>query len=457
MSLRLRLLITIGLSVAVLWAGAALWMLRDLDRSLQRTLDERLAMSARMVAGLLVQSGAGSSSPISAQGALTVPGSRGMACQVRTLRGEVIATTRGQGRAPIAVRAPGYRTAVVDGHEWRTYTLRTDAFDITTADRLDERALLRERIALAAGVPFLIAALGGLLALWFGTGRALAPLAELRRALAGRPPDATEPVEGSRLPAELRPLVVALNGLLERMGQALERERNFTNHAAHELRTPLTIIDTHLQVARLTAGEAAQDSLADAATGVSRMRGTLEQLLMLARVEGRVSFDDGTRITVAEVLQHAIALAGVDATQRVSVAGLSSSIVLDVPPPLAVAAVRNLIDNALRYSPCDSPVEVVIESGNDTARIIISDRGPGMSQDEVALSTRRFWRGRATPGGSGLGLALVDAIARRFRGAIELAPRAPHGLRASLELPVHPTACTGTGVDLHCKPTASSA
>lgn len=437
MSLRLRLLLAIGLSVAVLWTGAALWMLRDLDRSLQRTLDERLAMSARMVAGLLVQSGGSSGSPITAQGALSVPGSRGMACQIRSLRGEVIATTRGD-RAPIPAAIPGYRTAVVDGRAWRTYTLRTDDFDITTADRLDERALLRKRIALAAGVPFLIAAVGGLLALWLGTGRALAPLAGLRRTLAARSPEATDPINGGRLPAELQPLIAALNDLLERMRQALERERNFTNDAAHELRTPLTIIDTHLQVARLSAGDAALGSIADAATGVARMRATLEQLLMLARVEARVSFDDGTHATAEEALARAVDLCGEAASGRVKINGSpGNAATLDVPPPLAVAALRNLLDNALRYSPLEQPVEISMQRDGRDVLFTVSDRGRGMTFQQIQTATRRFWRGQDGQGGSGLGLAIADAIARRFGGslAFESGPP-PGGLTATLRLPL---------------------
>lgn len=434
MSLRLRLLLAIGLSVSVLWTGGALWMLRDLDRSLQRTLDERLAMSARMVAGLLAQSTPRSESPISAQGALMVPGSRGMACQIRSLRGEIIATTRGSGRAAIDVGMPGYRTVLVDGHSWRTYTLRTDDFDITTADRLDERSMLRTRIGLAAGVPFLIAALGGLLALWFGAGRALAPLAGLRRTLASRPPDATDLVDGSRLPAELRPLIDALNAHLERVSEALLRERNLTNDAAHELRTPLTIIDTHLQLARLTAGEAAQQPLDDAAIGVARMRATLEQLLMLARVEGSISFEDGSQVTPSDALAQAIAVAG-QAGNRVTVTQQKDSSVLAVPPQLAVAALRNLIDNALRYSPTQSRVEVVVEHKPASVRFTISDCGPGLTADEARSATRRFWRGQSSPCGSGLGLALVNAIARRFGGALDLLPREPTGLAAVLDLP----------------------
>lgn len=440
MSLRLRLLLAIGLSLAVLWTGATLWMLRDLDRSLQNTLDERLEMSARMVAGLISQSGSQGAMSISAKGALTVPGSQGMACQIRSLRGDVIATTRDGGGDPIAVSMPGFRTTLIDGQYWRTYTLRTDAFDITTADRLDERTLLQRRIALAAGLPFLIAAIGGLAALWFGVARVLAPLAGLRRTLASRDPDATDPVDGSRLPSELRPLIDALNGLLERVSDAIQRERNFTNDAAHELRTPLTAINTHLQVARLATNDSAREPLADAATGVERLRSTLDQLLMLARIEGRLSFDEGMHITAAETIERALAAARADALDRVIVSEVERAVKLDVPPQLAVVALRNLIDNALRYSPLGS--RVVVECRADAAFVHfrVADCGPGLSAEEARAATRRFWRGRASAGGSGLGLALVEAIANRFGGSISLAPRQPQGLIAELVLSVRGSA-----------------
>ncbi|MHB8912975.1 MAG: histidine kinase dimerization/phospho-acceptor domain-containing protein, partial [Lysobacter sp.] len=335
-------------------------MLRDLDRNLQHTLDERLAMSARMVSGLLAQSRIGTDRPsvVVARDAVTVPGSRGIACQIRSLRGEVVAMTQGAPSPLMSAAGAGYRTQTLDGARWRTYTLQTGGFSITTADSLDERAGLRRRIALAAGLPFLIAAIGGLLALWVGAGRGLAPLDRLRRTLTQRQPDTIEPLDAQSLPSELRPLIESLNHLLHRIAQAVHRERNFTNDAAHELRTPLTAIDTHLQVARLTTGEDAQQALADAGEGVRRMRATLDQLLMLARVEGRLPFDEGEWISAEEVVNRAISASAPGAAARILRSGDGGTAALAVPPALAVAALRNLIDNALRYSPAQSVVEV---------------------------------------------------------------------------------------------------
>ncbi|MEO6517540.1 MAG: ATP-binding protein [Pseudoxanthomonas sp.] len=436
MSLRLRLVLTIGIALAVLWSVAALWMLHDLDRNLQHTLDERLAMSARMVSGLLGQSriGVPGASAMRVQNAVTVPGSRGIACQIRSLRGEVIAVTQGAPNAVMNVPVSGYRTQTLDGTRWRTYTFQSGAYSITTADSFDERASLRHRIAFAVGLPFLIAAVGGLLALWIGASRALGPLERLRLTLAARQPDTIEPLDSRALPTELRPLIDSLNQLLHRVAQAVHRERNFTNDAAHELRTPLTAIDTHLQVARLTTGEDARHALADAGQGVHRMRATLDQLLMLARVEGRLPFDEGEFVSADEVVNRVLEACGSASASRIVRSGDAGTSVLAVPPALVVAALRNLVENALRYSDADSPVHVVADQVGEAVRFRVIDWGRGFESGDHAQAMQRFWRGR-TGNGSGLGLPIVHAIANRYGGHIRLLAGDSQGTVAELVLP----------------------
>ncbi len=436
MSLRLRLVLIIGLAVAVLWGAAAAWMLRDLDHNLQHTLDDRLAMSARMVSGLLDQraSLAHDDAGTRLSDVVQVPGGHGIACQIRSLRGEVVATTRNVSNALSAGAMAGYHTRTVDGKQWRTFTLHTGGLSITTADRIDERDSLRRQIAVAAGVPFLIASIGGLLALWFGTTRGLAPLGRLRRELSHRRPDALTPLASANLPSELLPLVRTLNRLLQRVAEAVLRERHFTNDAAHELRTPLTAVSTHLQVARITSGEASETALADAAEGVHRMRSTLDQLLLLARVEGQLPFDGDDCIDADETLSRAIADSGKDAAARVMRCGEGGSSVLAVPPALAIVALRNLIDNALRYSLKDARVDVSIQADDSLVSFRVVDRGQGLAPDDIARAKQRFWRGRQG-GGSGLGLTIVDAIAHRYGGRLQLSAGAGSGVVAQLELP----------------------
>lgn len=439
MSLRLRLVLGIGVALTVLWTMAATWMFRDLDRNLQRTLDERLAMSANMVSGLMLQSVALDSRDASPLvDAVTVPGKRGMACQVRSLRGEVIAATRGAAAVPMDGAVEGYATRSADGMQWRTFTLHGDGFSITTADSMTERNELRRGIALAAGLPFMIAAIGGLVALWLGVGRGLSPLESLRRSVASRAPHATTMLETVALPLELRPLAETLNEHQRRTSAAVQRERNFTNDAAHELRTPLTAIDTHLQVARMTSGNEREDALADAGEGVARLRSTLEQLLLLARVEGRVAFDESEAATARQAVERAIADAQAPASKRVTCRGPEPSPVLAMPAALAGVALRNLIDNALRYSPSDSPVEVLIEDAADPGAVdfIVIDRGVGLGE-QTDRAAERFWRGSAiaSGSGSGLGLTIVMAIAQRYGGRLELSAGESGGTRACLRLP----------------------
>lgn len=439
MSLRLRLVVGIGIALIVLWTAAATWMFRDLDRNLQSTLDERLAMSASMVSGLMQQSSTMSDRGESAlQAAVTVPGKRSMACQVRSLRGEILAATKDASNLPMDGDTPGYATRTADGTQWRTYTLHTGEFSITTADSMTERDDLRRGIALAVGLPFLIAAVGGLVALWLGVGRGLAPLERLRRTVAAHDLHNVELLETAALPTELQPLAETLNQHQQRTAAAMGRERHFTNDAAHELRTPLTAIDTHLQVARMTAGDARDQALADAGEGVVRLRSTLEQLLLLARVEGRLLFDESEATNAEDAVECAIADAQSGAFERVEYCGPARSPKLAMPAALAGIALRNLIDNALRYSPDDTRVDVLIEDlpEENAVDFTVLDRGMGLgpAPDRVA---ERFWRGKtvAAGSGSGLGLTIVEAIAQRYGGLLELTGGDGGGTRARLRLP----------------------
>jgi len=276
--------------------------------------------------------------------------------------------------------------------------------------------------------------MGGLLALWIGANRGLAPLDRLRHTLAERQPDTIEPLDTRSLPTELKPLIESLNHLLHRIAQAVHRERNFTNDAAHELRTPLTAIDTHLQVARLTTGEEAQQALADAGEGVRRMRATLDQLLMLARVEGRLAFDEGEFISAEEVVSRVMAASTPEAASRMVRSGDGGASVLAVPPALVVAALRNLTDNALRYSGAGSPVDLVIDEEGAAVRFRVIDRGPGFAPGEHEQAMQRFWRGRKGSG-SGLGLPIVHAIVTRYGGHLRLVAGDDMGTVAELVLP----------------------
>ncbi|HTD05605.1 MAG TPA: ATP-binding protein [Undibacterium sp.] len=446
MSIRLRLLAIIGMSLTMLWSLVAIWMFLDVRNELRTALDDRLVASARMVAGLVSQL-----PPVGGKGdsPLNVIARDGLACEVSLLRGEVMAQTiitRTAGSPGLADAAPGYGTHVFGGKQWRTYVLKQGDIRIATADRIDVRETLLRDIALAAGVPFAVALIGSLLLLWFGIGRGLAPLERMRATLARRRPDDDVPLPASDAPSELRPLVHTIHHLLERVQGTIARERRFTDDAAHELRTPLTAIKTHLQVARIAstrpqAAEVMAQALGGADQGVLRLQSTLDQLLLLARLDGPVEQASAECTEAGAAARQAIEDAQSDhggAVGRLVFEAEDVPIPLAIPAALLVSALRNLLDNALRYSPATVPVVLRIER-IDAGRVCFSvlDEGPGLTEAECAQAVQRFWRRSNGAQGCGLGLSIVNAIAKRHGGELLLRNRAQHGFEARLGMPVH--------------------
>src|SRR5690554_3087680 len=167
MSLRKRLLLILGGTFTLLWSTAAIWLLGDLSKEVDRVLDERLASSAHMVAGLLEQIpapvGPAQHSPLTQQ----IFGLRGgLVCQVRNLRGEVLVRTPNMMFAETNEDLLGFSSSEIDGELWRTYTTQRHNLLITTGDKMHERLNLQWVIRFAAATPVVLALLGSLLLLW---------------------------------------------------------------------------------------------------------------------------------------------------------------------------------------------------------------------------------------------------------------------------------------------------
>ena len=448
-SLRARLLAIIGASLVVLWGAVAAWMLVELRRELRATMDERLAASARMVAALAAQFPAsalrnGTAAPPS----LDVVARDGLACEVSLLRGEVSSVKVARTAASPAMddAAPGYGTQMFGGKLWRTYVLEQGGLRIATADRVDIREAILRDIVLTAAIPFAIALAGGLLAVWIGVGGGLAPLEDVRRVLASRRPDDASPLPPQRVPRELSPLLDTIRRLLGRVRSTIDRERRFTDDAAHELRTPLTVVKTHLQVMRLALGEGARPEVAEALSsadeGVRRMQRSLEQLLLLARLDAGEE-QPGPACDAAEAAREAAreARASGRGDARIAIDVETGSVSVAVPDRLVVSGVRNLLENALRASPHgEIRLQVALDATPGHVAFRVLDRGPGMTQEECAQAAGRFWRRDRGGPGRGLGLSIVAAIAERYGGALRLAPRRGGGLCAELSLPARPGA-----------------
>lgn len=434
MTLRLRLMMIIGLSFTVLWVATSIWMFLDVRTEFRNALDERLAASARMVAGLVAQlpdsATAATSTP---HNILDVVAKDGVACEVRMARGDIIARTLDSPKGLGAV-STGYSTRTINGQQWRSYTFEQGGKRVTTADRVERRLTLLRNIVVSTIVPVVVAMAGSLVVLWFGIRKGLAPLESIREALAERRPDETAPLPAAKVPAELSPLVHTINLLLDRTQSAIERERRFTGDAAHELRTPLTGVKTHIQVARLAHGEQRDVALARAEEGVQRLHHTLEQLLMLARVEGPFSFAGESAARARDIARLAVDEFPAAQASRIRLELCADDCWISMPPILAVTALRNLLDNALRYSPEASLVTLHVENADSACKFSVSDVGSGLGVDEHKLAVQRFWRS-GTGQGSGLGLSIVDAVVKRFGGQFELKTKPGGGTLAEITLP----------------------
>ena len=445
MSLRLRLLLIIGVSLSVLWAAVAGWMFMDARQSLRDALDNRLAASARMVAGLVAQFPEPVDIVEAGNQPLDVIARDGVACEVSLVRGEVTIQTlaRTAGSPNLTSAQPGFSTHVHGGKRWRTYVLRQGDVQIATADSVEVRDALMKELVLSAGLPFVVALIGSLILVWFGVTHGLAPLERIRDLLASRRSGDDSPLPKVKAPDELRPLLHTIEQLLDRLQAAIVRERRFTDSAAHELRTPLTGVKTHIQVATLAAQRQAENETLNAALtsadqGVQQLQNILQRLLELARLDSEaIGMEISDPFEAAYAAIEAVKPLYGDASDRVLVRGTKAPCAVPVARPLLVAAIQNLIDNAMRYAPADTVISVEIQAeNNDRVRISILDQGPGLDEQERMQAVNRFWRGDRKAPGYGLGLSIVEAIARRHGGTLELLQRDGPGLEARLVLPV---------------------
>ena len=210
----------------------------------------------------------------------------------------------------------------------------------------------------------------------------------------------------------------------------------FTGDVAHELRTPLAGIKTQLQVARLTQGGKAMHALVQAEKATDRLQRTLDQLLLLARVEGDGQLAESTRLPVAEI--NNMALSDVQHLARQHQVTLRCNDGVDekihASAILLSAALRNLLENAIRHAPENSVVTLSVNLDEDQLCWTVEDEGPGVSEKLLSELTRRFVHGHHSDG-SGLGLAIVDAIVRRFKGELQIA-NGTSGLRVTIRIPL---------------------
>jgi two-component system OmpR family sensor kinase len=338
--------------------------------------------------------------------------------------------------------AAGFETVAVDGQDWRVYTLSQEDKTIQVAAPLSLRLDRASAMALRILIP--IAAVIPLFALliWLLVGHELRPLERIARAIRQRAPSSLEPLPAGGLPDEVRPMVTELNALLLRLRDAIETQKRFTADAAHELRTPLTALQLQIQLLeRAQSPEDLRESMDSLRAGAKRASNLVEQLLTMARLEPQAASESLSEVALGDIAAEVVT----ELEPLAEAKGVHLRIVRAEPArlrgqPVALRILgRNLINNAIRYTPQGGRVDVETWTEDGGAVLQVSDTGPGIPKEERERVFDRFYR---LPGtgvqGSGLGLAIVKQIAEAHRAKVELgdadADRGA-GLRATVRFP----------------------
>ena len=335
----------------------------------------------------------------------------------------------------------GFSDVEANGNRYRVYSLQTPLQTVQIAQDLSARTARAQALAAKAVLPFALLTPLLMLAVWWVISRSLAPIERARKQVAGRAADDFSPLPNTDLPDEVRPLVNELNLLFGRVRSAFDAQKNFVADAAHELRSPLTALKLQAQALRKDDDDLAtrEAGVARLNQGIDRAIRLVEQLLTLAREEASsgtsafepVDLTNTVRLAVADMLPQA-QLKHID----LGLVQSEAAWVRGQPEALRMA-LRNLLENAIKYTPADGQIDISIEVVSGQALLALDDSGPGISPDLRSRVFDRFFRaGEAlAETGSGLGLAIVKTIADRHDATLRL-DRSTRlgGLRAELRM-----------------------
>jgi two-component system OmpR family sensor kinase len=325
-------------------------------------------------------------------------------------------------RARLPQRAVlGFSNVEANGTTYRIFSVQTSAQTVQVAQDMAVRRNMAGSLALRTVGPIAVMMPILMLVVWWVVSVSLKPVARVRKQVAARQADDLSPVSENGLPDEVRPLVHELNLLFGRVKTAFDAQQNFVADAAHELRTPLAALKLQAQgLERAENPETRQLAVSRLTAGIERATRLVEQLLVLARQEasaaggakaGQVALADLARRTVGDlvgVAQNKGVDLGLQHADEVSVDGQGDALVI---------LMRNLVDNAIKYTPPGGTVDVSVVG----ASLVVEDSGPGIPEEERERVFDRFYRiAGSEASGSGLGLAIIKAIAERHGATLTL-------------------------------------
>jgi two-component system sensor histidine kinase QseC len=365
---------------------------------------------------------------------------RKIAFQLRSVKDGVMLRSESAPEFALSLTRNGYSQTEINNQHWHVYSISSNNGDyiIHVGQRDDIRRDLVESIASQSllGVLLVLPVLGAIIGLI--VSRTLRPLKQLKQQLSVREVGHLQPLSLDNLPEEVVPMVEQINTLFVLLEQAFANERNFTSDASHELRTPLAGMMTQLQVAQKTTDETMRvQALQKCQMAVVRMTHMVQQLLTLSRVQhqnAQVSKQlldvNQSMISVMADIEHAAR----DKHIEIELQG-QDGFAVEANPQLLDILFRNLLDNAIKYTPEGGKVLVRLIKHDLKIGVSIEDSGPGVADADYARISQRFYRcveTAQTAEGSGLGLSIVQRIIRLHDADIEFAKSALGGLKVGL-------------------------
>lgn len=334
---------------------------------------------------------------------------------------------------PVA-KATGYSYVSYHGEKWRAYTIVYPERTVQISQSDEVRREIAAGAAMCALLPISVLFPLSWILVVFGIGRILKPLADVTAAVVLRDASSLNPISSNRIPSEVAPLITEINGLLLRIQESIESQRHFVLDAAHELRNPLAALQ--LQMENLSHGRSQEDMdarISELRFGIQRASHIVGQLLKMARYEAQISTAKA-RVDLGGIVKRCIS----DFIPVAEKAGIDLGMIRDDAACVWAGAddlrvlFDNLLDNAIRYTPSGGQIDVSVEVSGQRALVTIMDNGPGIPAHLLSRVFDRFFRvGSLETEGSGIGLAIVSAVAKRESAEIKLTNRPDtHGLVA---------------------------
>ena len=319
----------------------------------------------------------------------------------------------------------GFSDMPARGTTYRVFTMKAGAQVIQVAQDMAARREMAGTLALRTAAPIAVMAPLSMLLVWWVVSSSLAPVQRVRRQVAQRQADDLDEVSEAGLPDEVRPLVHELNLLFARVRAAFDAQKSFVADAAHELRTPLAALKLQVQGLQRASDDGTRElAVARLHAGIDRATRLVEQLLVLARHQASAAGGQRLQpVALSDLAKQAVAdIAGAAQSRRIDI-GVSRAEegTFAGHPDAARILVRNLLDNAVKYTPEGGTVDVEVRRSGDAWLLEVHDSGPGIDEVDRERVLDRFYRvtgSQAT--GSGLGLAIVKSIADLHGAALVL-------------------------------------